>query len=363
MNFLLIPNLILSLLKVFYLYFKQIPFPGTNSKEIPRHIVLEVEREYRHKNYFKFYNEQRKKDFLLFNVFKVNEFTKIRKVSIKKLLYFFVANSKLLTKREETNSQLRNLIGRNPSTSLATYCYFCGLFDEIKLIQPDSLIFHGGAALAAKAAKQQNLKTFWLSHGIVNPSNLAIRDSDVIYVYSEDEKNFLEDKSVGSEIKLYPIKTIKSRSKTIIIFLDGNRTKEEEGVLMQVIEIFKTHDYRIIFKTHPTFLTIKEPDLYLRLRSAFSKKYFLTNDIDTEDLLSKEKPNFIVTWVSTAACISLRSGIIPISVELNENADAFSEPYPFKKRTIYWKEESSRLTEILFNPEEYQKNLDLLKSR
>ena len=363
MNFMLLPNFFLGLLRLFYLYFYQIPLKKLDTKKFPKHIVLEIEREYRHKNYFKFYNQDYKKKFLLFNVFKVDEFTKVIKVSLTNLLYFFLINCKFLKKTQKENSEFRLLIGESPSSSLATYCYFCALFKEIKIIQPDSLVFHGGAALAAKAAKDQGLKTYWLTHGTVNPSNYAIKDSDVIHVYSEEEKKYLENKSLNSEIKLYPINKVKRKSRTAIIFLGGDKTKEEEKTLKEIIDILKTHEYKIIFKTHPTFLTSTEPDLYIRLRTAFQEESFLSEEIDTEELLLREEPSFVITWLSTAACISLRSGVIPICIEQNESASDFYDTYPFKKRTIYWKEESFRLIEILSKPEEYQKNLDLLMSR
>ena len=151
----------------------------------------------------------------------------------------------------------------------------------------------------------------------------------------------------------------------VIVFLDGDKTQEEENILLEIISIFKSYEYKIIFKTHPTFLKIIEPNLYKNLRSEFGSSTFLTKDIDTEELLLEETPSFVITWLSTAACISLRAGIIPICIEENENFYKLRlyEPYPYKRRTLYWKEENSRLEEILLNKEEYQKNLNLLTSR
>jgi len=368
MNFMLIPNLFLGLLRVFYLYLNQRPFSNLAVKHFPKHIILEVEREYRHKNYFKLY-QKASEDFISFNVYQVKEFTKIRNLGLIKLFYFFLANCRILNQIDNESLKLRYLFGNKPAAGFATYCYFCALFDEVNSINPSSIIFHGGAALAAKAARKQNLKTYWLSHGIISPidssENHAIPDSDVVYVYSEDEKKYLEKRSVNTEIRLYPIDKVKKRLNTVIVFLDGDKTKEEENILLGIISIFKSYEYKIIIKTHPTFLKLVEPNLYKNLRSKFGSSTFLTKDIDTEELLLEETPSFVITWLSTAACISLRAGIIPICIEENESFYKlrFYEPYPYKRRTLYWKEESSRLEKILLNKEDYQKNLNLLLSR
>jgi len=364
----LAPNLFLGLLRIFYLYLNQRPFSNSIVKHFPKHIILEVEREYRHKNYFKLHQKDGE-EFISFNVFQVKEFTKIRNLGLIKLFYFYLANCKILKKIDNESLELRYLFGKKPAAGIATYCYFCALFHEVNNINPNSIVFHGGAALAAKAARKQNLKTYWLSHGIISPIDSSedhvIPDSDVVYVYSEDEKKYLEKRSVNTEIKLYPINKVTKRLSTVIVFLDGDKTQEEENILLEIISIFKSYEYKIIFKTHPTFLKIIEPNLYKNLRSEFGSSTFLTKDIDTEELLLEETPSFVITWLSTAACISLRAGIIPICIEENENFYKLRlyEPYPYKRRTLYWKEENSRLEEILLNKEEYQKDLNLLTSR
>jgi hypothetical protein len=89
----LAPNLFLGLLRIFYLYLNQRPFSNSIVKHFPKHIILEVEREYRHKNYFKLHQKDGE-EFISFNVFQVKEFTKIRNLGLIKLFYFYLANCK-----------------------------------------------------------------------------------------------------------------------------------------------------------------------------------------------------------------------------------------------------------------------------
>ena len=352
---------ILTLLRIFYLYIKQRHFFKSFPLETPEHIVLEVDRKYRHQNYFKLFNKKKNKDFLLINVFKPKEFTKIKRIPLKRLLYFFSVN--YLNYKKESQKKLNHeLLLSKRASSFSNFCYFSALFNEIKINKPETLVFHGGASFAAKASRDQGLKTYWIFHGMVDKSRMPLEGSDIIFVYSKEDQEFLMERFKDSEIRLIPSIEVRERLKVVIVFFDGE--KEDTETLIEVLNLFKENKYKIIFKTHPTFLGLKEPKLYSKIRSLYGDTNFLKSHIDTEELLEKEKPSFVITWLSTAACISLRAGVIPICIEKNAEADYFKLPcYPFRKRTIFWKEESNKVKEIIYNPEEYKENLDLLKSR
>ena len=94
----------------------------------------------------------------------------------------------------------------------------------------------------------------------------------------------------------------------------------------------------------------------------------ISDRVEPMSRMRKKIADHMVQSVHTSPHVSTTveadvTGLVNICIEQNESASDFYDTYPFKKRTIYWKEESFRLIKILSKPEEYQKNLDLLMSR
>ena len=92
---------------------------------------------------------------------------------------------------------------------------------------------------------------------------------------------------------------------------------------------------------------------------------FCDESIETYKLLSIERPEFTVSFLSTSICQSLNVGLIPICVsETEENRYDIQESlYPFKRRSFFWNEESREIKHLLENISDYPKYLEKLKSR
>lgn len=361
-SYLLFAVVFISFLKLFYLFFIQNHFKKIRQNNTPNHIVLRVERDYRHNNYFKYINKDRKQDYFEVDVYKANSFTKIKKIDFRKLLFFFIKNFKSLFSLDQDKYKYKLLSEKSFSTNLAFYSYFSALFHEIKMKNPNTEIFHGGAALAADASCEQGLRCTMLSHGIIDPLNVRlIPRSSRIYVYSDDEKRYLEKRLNGAEIEIYPMCHIKQSKKTLICFLDYLIDKKDELNLNEVLTIFKNLNYKILFKAHPE--TDFNSEFILNLRDKYKLDILFNKELDAETLIRIEKPKFVLTWLSTAACESLRCGVIPICISEDEKAPWFNRPYPFRKRTIFWKHEKGMLNKIISEPDQYSGVLNLLLTR
>ena len=96
---------------------------------------------------------------------------------------------------------------------------------------------------------------------------------------------------------------------------------------------------------------------------------------DASEAILSLRPSFTIGWRSTALCESLRHGIVPISLSNKENTKGILDHnirfytldaeivYPFKKRTLSWKEEKERIFELLEDMSLYTKTLSELRMR
>ena len=88
---------------------------------------------------------------------------------------------------------------------------------------------------------------------------------------------------------------------------------------------------------------------------------------DASEIISYLRPSFTVGWTSTALCESLRHGVVPVSIadEMNwlDQDNHASAVYPFKQRTLSWKEEKERIFELLEDTSLYTKTLSELRVR
>ena len=103
---------IFGLITVFYLYFLQIFFLN-QEKVIPNHVVLRTDQEYRHNNYFKFFNSDKKTEYLLVDVFKKSQLTSIKFIPLIRIINVFFLNIRYLNKYFLKNLNIRGIFSFN----------------------------------------------------------------------------------------------------------------------------------------------------------------------------------------------------------------------------------------------------------
>ena len=136
--------------------------------------------------------------------------------------------------------------------------------------------------------------------------------------------------------------------------------KEEINHITEIAKLFKHRGYEILARRHP----VQKGPITESLCQSLEIK-FCDESIETYKLLSIERPEFTVSFLSTSICQSLNVGLIPICVsETEENRYDIQESlYPFKRRSFFWNEESREIKHLLENISDYPKYLEKLKSR
>ena len=179
--------------------------------------------------------------------------------------------------------ELRKLIILNTANYLSIYSYYCCLFKKIKMLRSDVSLFSGGAELLSHAANKEKVKTFLLNHGLIgggwyrkkevmykyklNICNFTYPDYNSIYVYSEDEKQYLIN-----------------------------------------LDLFIRYDYEITIKEHPSY----QGELSKKLCGKEGVTLFTDKGKNGAEIIKEILPRFSVSWGSTAICESLNLGVIPI---------------------------------------------------
>ena len=260
------------------------------------------------------------------------------------------------------SKELRKLIIDETASNIATYSYYCGLLTKLKSLNPAVKVFHGGAFLFSMAANKTGVETSWLAHGLLSEVNkINVPKFDLIYLYAEVEADYFKQFFNESSIKLYETKLVQNKQKKVICFLNPDEEMKdlELNHLKEVVNLFKSKEYEIIFKGHPAAAKLAN-DLSLTLGAKLA-----TKDISTYDLLAEERPNFTVSFLSTSVCESLRVGIIPICISevSKSNLSPLSGPFPFEKRSLFWNKESEVIRGLLNNVENYPKVLQDLNTR
>tara|TARA_B110000014_G_scaffold260462_1_gene250260 strand:+ start:2877 stop:4106 length:1230 start_codon:yes stop_codon:yes gene_type:complete len=360
----LIPILGRGFIYSIYLFLKQFPSKTLNKSEVPNHILVESEAKHHHKNYFRFFPKGHDQNYLLIKCFKKDDFTKITYVPLIKILQNFFRNLIQVYKFLSIgmSSEVRIKVLRIIYSNIPIYSYFCALLSELKSMNKSVEIYHGGAGLVALAANMINIRTSLYSHGFINkiPSINIPRD-DKIYVYSDEEVTYLSAILKNSEIKKYPSLELKQKEKKVILFLnpDSRMSEKELEHIIDLVQFFNTKDYEIFARRHPAEWGEIGRNLCSLLNIGFCDE-----EIEINQLLDLEKPEFTVSFLSTTICESLSAGIIPICISDNtkNKYDKLESVYPLERRSYFWNSES-RLIKELIEEDNYLESLQTLKSR
>jgi len=351
-----------DLLKLTYFLVKQLSSDTTSFQNKSTHILFSTRGGYDLKNYSKLFLNSNV-EVIHLEAFNTSQKINFNIVKIKSVFSFFLENLR------ETNSilklklpqEIRKKIVNCSLPQLATYTYFCAFLSAIKEQIPNVKIFHSGAILLSTAATRVGIETVYLYHGLAEKQNIvSFPFYDQIYVYSSEEKSYLEDISPSSNICLYPTKELSKLEKRVIIFLRSYDNLMSEETLSEMFTLFSQKGYKIFLKKHPVYKGSWVDKI--------AEKYNLEMidlEKDASEIILNMRPYFTVSWISTALCESLRHGVVPISLSeaITGLTSPYLEIYPIKKRTLSWYEEKERIFELLEDTSLYTKTLSELRVR
>ena len=363
--FLKIKLALMPLSKIFFLYLSQISLSSTRNKKYTQtsHYVSELERSYRHKNYFKHINPSNEISYEMIKIFDRQEYTKFRYLPLKNILKHAYKNYKniFLFLRCKHNKKLLRTITTNVIENIATYSYFCAMFQNIKDSDVAPNYYNsGGDDLSTYASIQEGIRTHFIAHGLLSfVPNILYPQFTSCLVYSQIEANFILEAIEGVEVSLYPIEKISQQDKVIIIYLDYEKdiNTSVRNRLLSIVQFFIANDHEVYIKPHPdsdgTFM-----DAFIRT----NKCKLLVADADTTDLvLKKMKASFVAGWGSTTECEALRSGVLPINL-LAERLN-YNHKYPFYEASLNWPKDQEKIKSIINSADEYIKTLSEFAAR
>ena len=361
------PSYINSLLKLVYFLVRQLLSDKTSFQKKATHIIFSTRGRYALKNYNKFFLDSNVEAIHL-EAFNTNQKINLNIVKIKSAFSFFLENLReaSCTLQLKLPQELRKKIINHSLPQLAIHTYLCAFLSAIKEQIPNVKIFHSGATLLSVAATRAGIETVFLHHGLAEKASIAsFPFYDQIYVYSDEEKSYIEGISPNATVCLYPVKELSKLEKRVIIFLRPYDRLMSEKTILEVLDLFSKKDYKIFLKKHPIYTG--------SLVDKIAEKYNLEltgPEKDASEIISYLRPSFTVGWRSTALCESLRQGVVSISLSGDNTGSSsthqdfiFWTIYPLWKRSLSWGEEKERIFELLEDMSLYTKTLSELRTR
>ena len=352
-----------NFLKLLYFVIKQLLSKQTSFQKKPTHILFLTGSGYDLENYSKFFHESNI-EVIELEAFNISQLTDFNIVKIKLVFLFFMENLQEVSKilRLEIPQELRKKIVDQTLPNLANYTYYCAFLSEIKEQIPNVKVFHSGAYLLSIAATRVGIETFYLLHGLVGKVGRAsFPFFNHIYVYADEEKNYLEDISPNSNVCLYPLKRLSKLEKRAIIFLRQFDDDMSEENLSELLNDFIEKDFEIFLKKHPSY----KGSLVYKIASKY-KLEIIDLEENAGEIILNFKPSFTIGWMSTALCESLLCGVVPISLseeEINWTDQHAWIIYPIKKRSLSWNEEREKIFQLLADISLYGTTLSELRTR
>jgi len=352
---------IFGFFRIVQLYFLQ-KSKEHNITNIPNHIVVKSAAPHMHMNYFKLFNpNDDDSKYIYIECFDKSKFTQLRKLHFWDIFFeFYLAFKEMIPVLSKLKAEQgkKNLI-KQAMVSLPIFAYFTCLFRDLKNENSNIKIFSGGVHLISASAITAEIPAYWLSHGLLeqaklnetdiepNPSKyfIAFPEYEYIYLFSKDEQNYLIEHNVSSCIKLYNFVKIEDLKNKILIFLiDFNHLMDVQA-LKVTIDFFQKNNYEVVLKFHPSY----KGELHLEFLDKKNIRIDESLRASASELMRIEKPKFVASWASTTLCEALRQGIAPIC--LCSNGEEKFEPYPYRKRSIWWHEEQDMLVKLLDDKE------------
>ena len=356
----LLIGFIFSLLKVTYYYFLQFLFVQKKELKNKKAIFLKSGNGYDYANLYRVVDFDESK-VVYINSFTMKSYMGVVKVGFLTLIDVFVRSFIVYCSVIKNNlpNNIENLVIENGLRNIAQYTYLSSFFKTVKSFNRDIHVYSGGAMLASNAAIDANLKTSYLLHGNIGRIHPIVFPSfDEVYVYSNDEKLYLESIGVSSRVDIYPFKVINSRNKLVLIFTRLNDEDMDFDELRNLVIFFKSYDYVVKFKLHPQYV---EKNIF-KWANTLNIEIIDKDAGSASSLIQSTLPSFVVAWQSTALCESLNMGVMPIS--LSKKSDITSHVvYPIAKRALFWHDEKKQIINAINKQTNYRKVLKSLNRK
>ena len=354
----LLIGFIFSLLKVTYYYFLQFLFVQKKELKNKKAIFLKSGNGYDYANLYRVVDFDESK-VVYIKSFTMKSYMGVVKVGFLTLIDVFVRSFIVYCSVIKNNlpNNIENLVIENGLRNIAQYTYLSSFFKTVKSFNRDIHVYSGGAMLASNAAIDANLKTSYLLHGNIGRIHPIVFPSfDEVYVYSNDEKLYLESIGVSSRVDIYPFDKLHTMRKVVLIFMRLNDELMDFNDLYDLVQFFKTHNYDIKMKLHPQY---RDKNAY-EWASTLSIDIIGNNAGSASSLINSTLPSFVVAWQSTSLCESLNMGVIPISLSKKSEIKPDSI-YPIAKRALFWHEEKEIINDAVEATAFYNEVVNTLK--
>jgi len=361
---------VLAIFRVCFFYFKQFFFPLTKEGSFKiNSLILDSGRGYGTNN---IYNKLgiKSNETVKIHLFEISSFMRLGKVTFFLLLnntvksiinYFGILSSTL-------PEEVILLILKKGVSNISIFSYLKSFFKEFNN-GLDYTVYTDAGVLQSHASISAGIKTICAYHGLTGKNTLnAFPEFDSIYVFSQDEKEYLIDLGVKSKIYTYPVTKLENMKDVVIFFLplDVNASDLMSSIY-ETINLFESLSYEIYIKQHPLVdspaILKKEygliPANWKKLLNAYKVNYLSASDGGASIAINKLKPSFIISrWGSTVFAEALNMGVIPISMSHSDDKHII---YPFHKRSLSWPRDKGVIIDALSDKENYDNIMNTLK--
>ena len=359
--------LFIGLLRIISLFLSQKPQKGNDVFMHIDHLIgitqfgYIEDLQYRHKNYFKIFNDGIESKHIILDEYDRKAFTGITQISLQDLFKELRVNareSSVLLGRIRSLKFL-SLIVPNAVKNIAVFSYLSLLFRYIKDSKDDVKFFSGGSELFAAAAIKESLITYLLKHGAMSQmSKHCFLKYAHVYVYSKDDLEHIREISPETKVSIYASPTIINKTNKVIFF-GTHRDLNELKLLSEMTNFFVQRGMQPFYKCHPTM----NEDQHKIISESVGVE-IMSNKFDGSELIQQLHPRFCIGWASTALCESLNAGIIPICTQRESEQEELKEEgivYPFNERALSWLKDKKLILSALDNQNKYDEIIQSLR--
>jgi len=361
---------VVSIIKTIYFYLKQYFFVSKSEFNV-RKLLLSTGRGYDLNNIKKLSGVSNEKSILI-HAYCMDDYMSLQKTSLFVImlsLFNSIREYQYTLKSNIHNKVFENVLN-NGVQNIPAYTYLRAFFVDFIKENNDCIIYTSNAILASHAAILSGFKVINLYHGLmgaISPNTYPEYHS--IYVYSEDEREYLLNSGIESEVCVYPYECITNKSKSVIFFMADGVSRVDSKELSDLIYQFKLHGYSIFMKMHPLHNASREFKSEYGLKDIVWNNIFDTSELeilseeDATFVLKERRPSFVVGWHSTALCEALNSNVIPILMNDHSSRDFSFEIYHLERRSLLWPVECNVIKNLLLNYSSYEDTIFMLKTR
>ena len=357
--------LFIGLLRIISLFLSQKPQKGNDIFMHIDHLIGSTQfgyiedLEYRHKNYFKIFNDGIESKHRILDEYDRKAFTGITQISFQDLFKELRVNareSSVLLGRIRSLKFL-SLIVPNAVKNIAVFSYLSLLFRYIKDSKDDIKFFSGGSELFAAAAIKESVITYLLKHGAMSQmSKHCFLKYAHVYVYSKDDLEHIKEISPETKVSIYASPTIINKTNKVIVFGSHKELRDlnELKLLSEITNFFVQRGIQPFYKCHPIMTEDQQ-----KIISESVGAEIISNKVDGSELIQQLHPSFCIGFASTTLCESLNAGIIPICT--HQELKEYAIVYPFNERALSWFKDKKLILSALDNQNKYDEIIQSLR--